>query len=53
MRWREKFQSKEKLNLLFIILLLNLFSFGLGFIIGAKIFVPNPIIINGQYHPSN
>lgn len=53
MSWREKFQSKEKLNLLIIIILLNLFSFGLGFIIGAKVFIPNPIIINGQYNSSN
>ncbi|MCS7200707.1 MAG: hypothetical protein NZ822_00965 [Patescibacteria group bacterium] len=48
MNWQEKIYSKEKLNLLIIILLLNLFSFSLGFIIGAKIFIPNPIIINGS-----
>jgi len=47
MAWREKFQNKEKLTLLLILVLLNLFSFGLGFIIGSKIFEPNPIIING------
>jgi len=44
---KEKFKNKEKLTLLLIILLLNLFSFGLGFIVGSKIFLPNPIIING------
>lgn len=44
---KEKFQNKEKITLLVIILLLNLMSFALGFIVGAKIFVPNPIIING------
>ncbi len=44
---KEKFQNKEKLTLLVIILLLNLMSFALGYIVGAKIFVPNPIIING------
>jgi len=47
MAFKDKFQSKERLTLLLIILLLNLFSFGLGFIVGSKIFLPNPIIING------
>jgi hypothetical protein len=47
MAFKEKFQNKERLTLLLIILLLNLFSFSLGFIIGSKIFLPNPIIING------
>lgn len=50
---KEKFQNKEKLNLLLIILLLNLFTFSLGFIIGAQIFVPNPIIINGRLSSGN
>jgi hypothetical protein len=47
MALKEKFQNKERLTLFLIILLLNLFSFGLGFIVGSKIFFPNPIIING------
>jgi len=46
MKIKEKLKNKEKLNLLIIILLLNLLSFALGFIIGAKIFIPNPIIID-------
>jgi hypothetical protein len=44
---KEKFQNKQRLTLLFTLILLNLFSFGLGFILGSKIFQPNPIIING------
>jgi hypothetical protein len=44
---KEKFQNKERLILLLILILLNLFSFGLGFILGSRIFQPNPIIING------
>jgi len=44
---KEKFQNKERLTLLLILILLNLFSFGLGFILGSKIFQSNPIIING------
>ncbi len=43
---KEKFQNKEKITLLVIILLLNLISFALGFIVGGQIFTPNPIIIN-------
>jgi hypothetical protein len=45
--FKEKFQNKERLILLLILILLNLFSFGLGFILGSRIFQPNPIIING------
>lgn len=41
---KEKFQHKEKLRLFIIILLLNLISFALGFIIGSKVFIENPII---------
>jgi hypothetical protein len=47
--FKEKFQNKEKLTLLVIILLLNLLSFALGFIIGSQLFIPNPIIINGSF----
>ncbi len=44
-----KLKDKQKLKILIIILLLNFLSFGLGFIVGAKIFIPNPIIIeNGN-----
>jgi hypothetical protein len=45
--FKEKFQNKQKLTLLLTLILLNLFSFGLGFILGSRIFQPNPIIING------
>jgi hypothetical protein len=45
--FKEKFQNKQRLTLLLILILLNLFSFGLGFILGSRIFQPNPIIING------
>jgi hypothetical protein len=45
--FKEKFQNKERLTFLLILILLNLFSFGLGFILGSRIFQPNPIIING------
>jgi hypothetical protein len=44
---KEKFQNKQRLTLLLTLILLNLFSFGLGFILGSRIFQPNPIIING------
>jgi len=47
MNLRGKFQNKERLTLLLLLILLNLFSFGLGFVIGSEIFQPNPIIING------
>ena len=47
MSLKEKFQNKEKLILLLTLILLNFFSFGLGFVIGSKIFQSNPIIING------
>jgi hypothetical protein len=47
MAFKDKFQNKERFALLLIILILNLFSFGLGFIVGSEIFLPNPIIING------
>jgi hypothetical protein len=47
MNLKEKFQNKERLIFLLTLILLNLFSFGLGFILGSKIFQPNPIIING------
>jgi hypothetical protein len=45
--FKEKVQNKQRLMLLLTLILLNLFSFGLGFILGSKIFQPNPIIING------
>jgi hypothetical protein len=44
---KEKFQNKQRLVFLLVLILLNLFSFGLGFILGSKIFQPNPIVING------
>jgi len=44
---KEKFQNKQRLIFLLVLILLNLFSFGLGFILGSKIFQPNPIVING------
>lgn len=46
-KFKNNLHNKEKLTLLIVILLLNLFSFGLGFIIGSAVFKPNPIIING------
>jgi hypothetical protein len=48
MKFTEKFKNKEKLTLLIIILLLNFLSFAAGFTIGAKIFIPNPIIIDAN-----
>jgi hypothetical protein len=45
--FKEKFQNKQRLVFLLVLILLNLFSFGLGFILGSKIFQPNPIVING------
>jgi hypothetical protein len=47
--FKEKFQNKQKINLLIILILLNLFSFGIGFILGSQIFQPNSIIINGKF----
>jgi hypothetical protein len=47
MNLKEKFHQPEKLKLFIIILLLNLISFALGFIIGAKVFIENPIVFYG------
>lgn len=48
MNLKEKLKDKFYQKLFIIIILLNLLSFGLGFIIGSGMFIPNPIIIHGN-----
>ncbi|BCX15337.1 MAG: hypothetical protein KatS3mg097_229 [Candidatus Parcubacteria bacterium] len=48
MNLKEKIKDKFYQKLFIIIILLNLLSFGLGFIIGSQMLIPNPIIINGN-----
>lgn len=45
MDFKEKLKDKKRLTLLIFLILLSLFNFGLGFLVGSRFYEPNPIII--------